>query len=71
MATVIAQTADFLLGIWVLSSALIWKWLTIAPMIQVAPQGKIKNPEGQVKFSSKLVKSLVYLLFNLTHERGT
>lgn len=52
IATVIAQTADFLLGMWVLSSGLIWKWLTMAPMIQVAPQGKIRKPEGQVKFSS-------------------
>jgi hypothetical protein len=51
MATVMAQMAEFLLGMWVRSSGLIWKWLTMAPMIQVAPQGKIRNPEGQMKFS--------------------
>ena len=68
MATVKAQMADFLLGIWVLSSGLIWKWLRMAPMIQVMPRGKIKNPEAQGKLSSWLVKSLVYLFFSLTQE---
>jgi hypothetical protein len=71
MATVMAQMAEFLLGMWVLSSGLIWKWLTMAPIIQVAPQGKIKKPDGQAKFSFSFVKSFRYFSFSLLQKMCT
>jgi hypothetical protein len=59
METVIAQMAEFLLGMLVLSLSLMVKWLTMEPMIQVTPQGKMRNPEGQVNFSSAPVVSFL------------
>ena len=59
METVIAQMAEFLLGMCVLSLSLIVKWLTMEPMIQVTPQGKMRNPEGQVNFSTAPVESFL------------
>lgn len=43
----------------------------MSPMIHVIPRGKIKKPDAQGKLSSLLVKSLVYLFFNLTNEEIT
>ena len=51
--------AEFLLGMCVLSLSLIVKWLTMEPMIQVTPQGKMRNPEGQVNFSTAPVESFL------------
>jgi len=51
MHTVMAQIMDFLAGMLVRSSGLIWKWLTSSPANQVMPQGSTKKAEAKVNLS--------------------
>jgi hypothetical protein len=68
MATVIAQDTEFLTGMAIRSSGLIWKWLTTVPISQVIAHGKIRKPEGQRKTYSWLVEKLRY--FDLSLNKG-